>query len=59
MQEISISAALQEANSSGKKILTVAVGVGDDDVPRPELCEQLLDELERRVVLHRQRRLRA
>ena len=37
--------------------LTVPVRVGDDDVARAELREELLHELERRVVLHRERRL--
>ena len=36
--------------------LTVPVRVGDDDVARAELREELLHELERRVVLHRERR---
>ena len=36
---------------------TVSVGVRDDDISRAELREELLDELERRVVLHRERRL--
>ncbi len=54
---ISISAALQKANCSGENVLTVTARVCDHDVPRPELCEQLLDEFELRVVLHGQRRL--
>ena len=35
----------------------MTIGISYDDVSRPELREELLHELQRRVVLHRERRL--